>query len=213
MGLNLFRARPLSGRLALALCGLAALGAAPASAQGSPGLGQSFTGLQVKGDQPISIESNQLDVDDGKAMATFTGDVTVQQGPTELKTGKLVVTYKRGANRAEGQAAPAAGTPGALPGGSDQIDRLEATEKVYVRSADQIATAQQATFDMKTQLVTMTGDVVLTQGKNVAQGCRLTIKMDSGVARLENRNCPGGTKPAAGGRVRLMLTPGADQAN
>jgi len=177
----------------------------PAVAQQTePGLGKSFGGLQVDGDQPISIESNELVVDDAKAVATFTGNVQVEQGETELRTGRLVVTYKKdnsGGNQSAGG--------GGLPGGSNQIERLEASEKVYVKSADQVATADRADFDMASEIVVMRGNVVLTQGQNVAEGCRLTIQMDTGLARLES-SCDGGG--GTGGRVRLMLTPGADQA-
>lgn len=174
---------------------LAAAGATGAFAQ--EGLGSNFNGLQLDGDQPISIESNQLDVDDAQAIATFTGNVAVAQGDTELRSGKLVVHYKK---PEEGEAAPTGG--GALPGGSNQIDRLEATQKVYVKSLDQVATAEQASFDMTSQLVVMTGNVVLSQGENIAEGCKLTIQMDTGLARLESA-CGG----AGDGRVRLMLSP------
>ncbi|HEX2019759.1 MAG TPA: lipopolysaccharide transport periplasmic protein LptA [Aurantimonas sp.] len=175
---------------------LTAFGTIGALAQ--EGLGSSFNGLQIDGDQPISIESNQLDVDDAQAVATFTGNVAVAQGDTELRSGRLVVHYKK----AEGEAdAPARG--GALPGGSNQIDRIEASEKVYVKSVDQVATSERATFDMASQVVVMTGNVVLSQGENIAEGCRLTIQMDTGLARLESACGEGG----GDGRVRLMLTP------
>jgi len=174
-----------------------------ASVSAQQGLGESFTGLQINGDQPISIESNQLDVDDNKAVATFTGNVQVSQGETELRTGKLVVSYTKAQ---EGASGGKTGTS-ALPGGSSQIERLEASEKVYVKSADQVATAEKATFDMKSEVVVMTGNVVLSQGQNVAEGCRLTIQMQTGLARLESTNCGDGDSGGSGGRVRMMLTP------
>ncbi|MDY8108123.1 LptA/OstA family protein [Fulvimarina sp. 2208YS6-2-32] len=166
------------------------------------GFGSNFNGLQLDGDQPISIESSTLDVDDKAAIATFTGNVSVSQGPTLLKTGKLVVHYKN-AGAADGSEGS-----GSLPGGSSAIERLEATENVYVKSEDQVATAQRASFDMAADVVVMTGDVVLSQGENVAEGCRLTIQMGSGRARLESSNCDGNS--GGGGRVRMMLTPGSN---
>ncbi|SMD12455.1 lipopolysaccharide export system protein LptA [Fulvimarina manganoxydans] len=188
--------RVLSHACLAALLMATTVAAAPALAQDS-GLGQSFTGLELKGDQPISIESNSLDVDDQSAIATFSGNVSVAQGPTELRTSKLVVHYDRNGANAAGGAQPAS-TGSALPGSSSSIKRLEASGKVYVRSADQVATANEATFDMATQQVVMSGDVVLSKGDNVAEGCKLTIKMDTGVARLD----------ACNSRVRMMLTPG-----
>ncbi|ORE92828.1 lipopolysaccharide transport periplasmic protein LptA [Aurantimonas sp. 22II-16-19i] len=176
-----------------------------AVAQSSGDARQTFTGLQLRGDQPIAIEANQLDVDDRNTVATFTGNVSVKQGDVQLSSGKLIVYYRRDGSSGNGTGnAEPASAPGTLPGGSSQIERLEATNNVYVKSADQVATANQADFEMAKQLVTLTGNVVLTQGENVAEGCRLTISMDTGVARLESQSCGKNT----GGRVRLMLTPG-----
>lgn len=183
-----------SALMAHMAAGLFAVCTLPAAAQG---LGESFDGLQVSGDQPISIEADQLDVDDTQAIATFTGNVAVSQGDTLLKTSKLVVHYvnqPEGGGEGEGESA-------SVPGASGNIDRLEATGQVYIRSQDQIATADAASFDMDTQVVVLTGDVVLSQGENVATGCRMTIQMETGQARLEA--CEG----ANDGRVRMMLTP------
>ncbi|GGD03326.1 LptA/OstA family protein [Aureimonas glaciei] len=166
--------------------------APPASAQ-APG---TFTGLKVGGDQPIAIESDQLDVDDSKAVATFTGNVSVAQGPTLMKSGKLVVYYIKAA--ADGAAAPKPAA-GAMPGGNNQIDRLEASGKVYIKSEDQVATAETANFDMKTQIAVLDGNVVLTQGENIARGPSLTIHMDTGVAQF------------SGGRVKMLMAPQSDQ--
>lgn len=191
--------RSIAGSLVL-LAGLS-FTAAAAHAQA---LGNNFNGLQVQGDQPIAIEADQLDVDDAKALATFTGNVSVAQGETLIKTAKLLVYYaKNAAGKAGGEATPkpaAAKTGGALPGGSNQIDKIEASGKVYIKSADQVATADQANFDMKTQIAVLTGNVVLSQGENVARGPKLTIRMDTGVAQFS-----GNTK--SGERIKLLMAP------
>lgn len=184
--------------------------AGPVAIAQDTGLGQSFSGMQIDGDKPISIESNQLDVDDAAGVATFSGNVQVVQGPTQLRTAKLVVTYdKTQTDSGSGGAASTPAATGPMGGGSSQIKKLDASGKVYVKSDDQVATGDNASFDMESELVVMTGQVVLSQGKNVAEGCRLTIQMKTGKARLESDNCPG--KGGGGdGRVRMMLTPGQD---
>lgn len=194
-------------RPTLAAIGLLALFAvAPAHAQNA--FGESFGGLQVQGDQPIAIESDQLDVDDGQAVATFSGNVSVQQGETLMRAARLIVHYARGGGEAGG-AEPAAARSN-VPGGSGEIERIEAEGSVYIQSQEQVATAQNASFDMATQVVVMRGDVVLTQGENVATGCVLTIQMDTGVARLQSNDCGGAA--GGGGRVRMLLTPGSQNA-
>jgi lipopolysaccharide export system protein LptA len=190
----------------LAVLGALSLTGAAGAQEQSQGFGNSFGGLQVQGDQPVAIESNQLDVDDGQSLATFSGDVSVRQGQTSMNAEKLLVYYVR---NQEGGAQPAAQRSN-MPGGSGDISRLEATGKVTIRSADQTATANKAEFDMKTQVALLTGDVVLSQGKNVATGCVLRIQMDTGVARLQSNNCGGAS--GGGGRVRMLLSPGAGGA-
>ena len=186
---------PLALRFCLALAATVAA-ALPAQAQ-APG---TFNGLNVEGDQPIAIESDQLDVDDAKALATFTGNVAVSQGETLIKTSKLLVYYVK-APAADGKA-PAAPKPdaakGALPGGNNQIDRIEASGKVYIKSTDQVATADTANFNMKTQLAVLTGDVVLSQGENVARGPKLTVHMDTGIAQFSG---------GGGGRIKMLMAP------
>jgi lipopolysaccharide export system protein LptA len=87
-------------------------------------------------------------------------------------------------------AAPAKGapmqsaTPG--PGGASSIKRLEAKGNVVVTQKDQVVTGETAVFDTKTNLVTMLGGVVLTQGKNVLRGDRLLVDMTTGVSRVES---------------------------
>jgi lipopolysaccharide export system protein LptA len=184
---------PTAFRLS-ALLAAALLAASPAGAQS---FGNSFTGLQVKGDQPIAIDADQLDVDDKTRVATFTGNVEVTQGDTLLKTAKLLVFYAKAPGPGEApSASPVRATGGAMPGGSNQIDRFEASGKVYVRSADQVATSETGTFDLKAQLAVLVGNVVMSQGDNVARGDKLTIHMDTGVAQL------GGSS-----RVKILMAP------
>jgi len=57
---------------------------------------------------------------------------------------------------------------------------------VVVTQKDQVVTGETAVFDTKTNLVTMLGGVVMTQGKNVLRGDRLLVDMTTGVSRVES---------------------------
>ena len=81
-----------------------------------------------------------------------------------------------------------AAAPG--PAGSSSIRRLEAKGNVVVTQKDQVVTGESAVFDTKTNLVTMIGGVVLTQGQNVLRGDRLVVDMTNGVSRVEIRQRP-----------------------
>ena len=151
-----------------------------------------MSGIKLSGDEPIQIESDRLEVRDKESMAIFSGNVSVVQGTTLLKSGKMTVHYAAG------------GTGGAATGSTD-IDRIEVDGKVYLKSDTQIATGDRGTFDMKTEIFVLTGkEVVLSEGENVLVGCKLTADMKSGRAEVEG--CPGAD---GGGRVKMLLKPGS----
>ena len=72
------------------------------------------------------------------------------------------------------------------PGGEQTIKRLEAHGGVVVTQKDQTATGKLAVYDMKTSTVTLTGNVVMTQGKSVLRGDRLVVNLTTGVSRVES---------------------------
>ncbi len=177
--------RTLSLALPLA-CSLAVL-AAPALAQDAGRM----TGLKLDGDKPIEIESDHLEVRENEGLAIFNGNVAVTQGPVLMRSGKMTVYYAK-----EG---------GSAATGSANIDRLVVENKVYVKSETQVATADHGSFDMKSEVLVLTGkEVVLSEGDNVIVGCKLTVRMATGLANLEGCGGAGG-----GGRVKMLLKPGS----
>lgn len=141
-------------------------------------------GMQISNDEPIAIESDQLEIRDQERKAFFTGNVKVVQGTTTLQSGKMTVQYK--------------GEGSSLTSGDADIEKIFVDNQVYLSSGDQKATADHGEFDMANQVFVLTGkQVVLSQDKNVFTGCKLTVQMTSGEARLES----------CGGPVRIMLDP------
>jgi lipopolysaccharide export system protein LptA len=202
-----------TGRIAHCIGGLAVLlalvAAREAGAQSSvQGVPNAMQGFSQNRDQPIQIEAATLEMRDKKKEATFSGNVKVIQGDTTMTSKTLVVYYESSSNAAgapaNGAPAPApapapasakaappakgapipAATPG--PGGASSIKKLVAQGNVVVTQKDQVVTGESAVFDTKTNLVTMLGGVVLTQGKNVLRGDRLLVDMTTGVSRVES---------------------------
>src|SRR5688572_27486092 len=146
---DLFRA--LAGALLMLM-------AAPAAVLGqTEGENRVVSGLRLSGDQPIQIESDKLEVREQENVAIFTGNVTVTQGPTVLKSGRMTVHYAKDG--------------GSAATGSSKIERLEVDNKVYVKSDKQVATGDQGEFNLKTDVLTLSGSkVVLSEGSNVLVG-------------------------------------------
>jgi len=96
---------------------------------------------------------------------------------------------------------------GSAATGSANIERLIVENKVYVKSEEQVATADQGSFDMKSEVLVLSGkEVVLSEGDNVIVGCKLTVQMATGLANLEG--CAGAS---GGGRVKMLLKPGSQE--
>jgi lipopolysaccharide export system protein LptA len=165
----------------------------PPQNQGPPNALQGFS--QNRG-QPVKIESDKLEVRDKDKMATFTGNVHVTQGDTELRSKALVVFYVDSSK--PGPVPPNAmktASPGAPPGSGEQqqIRRIEATGGVLVTQKDQNAAGDNGIFDMPSNTVTLNGNVVVTHGKDVVQGQRLVVDLNTGVSTID------------GGRVNALF--------
>ena len=188
----------------MALAAPVAAAAQPRNAANSPGLLQ-----EQNQDQPIQIESATLEVHDKDKMATFSGDVQVVQGDTTIKCQSLVVFYG-GERTASGRAAAAAAPqaqPGAKPGpgtavpqGANDIRRIEARGGVTVISKDQNASGDLGVYDLRKKTITLTGNVVVSQGKNVLHGDRVVVDTVTGNAHFES-NASGPS------RVRALIQP------
>ena len=150
--------------------------AQPSTSTSAPNALQGFS--QNRG-QPVQIEAESLEVRDKDKIATFTGNVKVVQGDTTMRCKSLVVFYDEQSSPGTMKAA----SPG--PGGSSQISRLEARGGVTVIQKEQTASGEIGVFDMKSNTVTLTGNVVVSQGANVMRGERLVVDLTTGVSRVE----------------------------
>lgn len=181
----------------LIVAALLAIAGAPLHAQPSKGPPNALQGFSQNRDQPVHIEAATLEVRDKDKLATFSGDVKVKQGDTGLRCKSLVVFYE--GNDADGKTLQAA-SPG--PGGQQKIKRLEARGGVVVTHKEQTATGESGIFDMKTNTVTLNGNVVMTQGQNMLRGDRLVVDLTSGVSRVESGK-------NGQGRVQGLFQPGS----
>jgi lipopolysaccharide export system protein LptA len=83
------------------------------------------------------------------------------------------------------------------------ITKIEAKGGVVITSEKNETTSSDwAVFDLPLQLVTIGGNVLLTQNDNVLKGDRLVINMKTGESRFENSG-----DRSAGGRIRALFMP------
>ena len=143
---------------------------------------------------PYDVLADRLDVDDVAKAAVFTGNVVAVQGDMTIRSAELTATYTGSA----GLATAADGTKT----NAASLTHLQARKKVTVVSKDgRTATGDWAEIDIKTNIATLGGTVVLTQGKNIVRGTKLLIDMNTGETTIK-------TEPATSSASAAMISSG-----
>jgi lipopolysaccharide export system protein LptA len=132
----------------------------------APALGQGGSGLKGHDSSaPVDVGADRIEVQDRANRAIFSGNVQARQGNMTLNSARLTVVYANGRDV--------------------QIQRLEASGGVTLRTPTETARSQYAIYDLGRGLVTMIGGVNLQQGANHVQGGRLVLDLDTHRAVLD----------------------------
>ena len=150
----------------------------------APALGQTSALKGHNSNAPVDVAADRIEVQDRADRAIFSGNVVVRQGALTLTAARLTVAYSST--------------------GGIEIDRLDASGGVTLRSPSETARGQFAIYDLDERIITLIGGVSLTQGGNKVEGGRLVIDLDSGNATLTG-GAPGVSRE--GGRVTGTFTP------
>jgi lipopolysaccharide export system protein LptA len=134
----------------------------PAAAQTNIDLG----GMTVDTTAAIEVTADSLAVDQETGTAIFSGNVVIAQGDLRLSAGTVEVIYATETN---------------------DISRLIAAEGVTFVTATEAAEAQNAQYDITTGLLTLTGEVLLTQGPSAISAQSMIINVTDGTASMEGR--------------------------
>jgi lipopolysaccharide export system protein LptA len=198
----------------LAVC---AASAQPKNDNPAPGPFQGMMG-DAKKDQPVQIEAATLEVRDKNKTATFSGNVQVVQGDTTMKCQNLIVYYGQeigiagGSKPAPTPVTTTKSTPG-MPQGAQNIRRIEARGGVTVITKDQNVKGETGIYDLESKKITLSGNVVVSQGQNVIRGEKVVVDTVTGAAKVESGSSDAGvgapgTPPP---RVRALIQPGKGQ--
>ncbi|WP_428608117.1 lipopolysaccharide transport periplasmic protein LptA [Sedimenticola sp.] len=145
-----------------------------------PGL---TSALQSDKDQPIYIEADGVDIDDRSGISTYKGNVVLTQGSIILKADKVTVTQRK-----------------------EQNDQIEAVGNPVTFQQDTEGDkgtikgrAKKAEYFANSEIINMTGDAVLTQGKDTFKSDRIIYDRARAVVKA-------GT--SAKGKERVKVTIG-----
>ena len=134
----------------------------PLAAQTSIDLG----GLTADPGAPVEVTADALEVDQAAGTAVFTGNVAIVQGDLRLAAPQVQVTYSD--------------TTG-------DITRMQASGGVTFVTATEAAEAQTADYDLSTGLLTLNGEVLLTQGASALSANQMVVNLETGTAQMTGR--------------------------
>jgi lipopolysaccharide export system protein LptA len=131
------------------------------------------------GKDPIKITGDKFVIDDAQKTATFTGNVVVLRTKLTVWGNKVVVEY---------------GT-----GGPSDIKSFTARGNVRIKTPDQDATGQTAVYDPSTQLLHLTGNVIVVNASGTVGSPELVVNLVTNTSTF--------SASKGGGRVTGVFTP------
>lgn len=141
-------------------------------------------------DAPVDVAADRIEVQDRADRAVFSGNVIARQADLTLNAARVTVAYS--------------------DAGGIQIQRIDASGGVTVRSPSETARGQFAVYDLNNRLITLLGGVVLTRGDSQVRGGRLVLDLDSGRAVMDGGGprapAAAGTTATPSGRVTGTFT-------
>lgn len=126
---------------------------------------------------PVDVSADNQEVINSKCITIFTGNVEILQNRSRMRAQKVTV-YS--AHKPTADNANACGN----------AQRMEAEGTVYLVNELQQARGDYAVYTFDNNIAVVTGNVIVTKGKDVATGDKLTVNTKTNDAKLES-NAPG----------------------
>ncbi len=131
---------------------------------------------------PVDVAADRIELQDRTDRVVLSGNVSVTQAGLNIRSTRMTVAYSGG--------------------GDMEIDRIDAAGGVTITKEDLRATSNAAIYDLDSRLITLLGDVRLTQDSNRLNGNRLVIDLGTGRSAIGG----GGSSSTEGGRVTGRFT-------
>jgi lipopolysaccharide export system protein LptA len=140
---------------------------------------------------PIDITADSSEVIQSQCLSTWSGAVEALQGRTRLRADTVrMIAAKKG-------------------DGCTGNDRMEAEGQVYFVTPERTVRADGAVYSFTGETITLSGNVIVVQGKSVVRGDRLIINTRTGQAQMSS-SVTGRNKS---GRVRGVFYPNQGTTN
>jgi lipopolysaccharide export system protein LptA len=204
-------------RLRLAALSACAMGVALAGAAAAA----HAQGIAPQSSGPMDISADNGTFVNSACESTWSGSAEVLQGTTRLRANVIRAFFKKKPGGADAggksqDSGAVSGLPGSPQSNCGATQRIEAEGDVFYVTPDQNARGDHAVYTADDDLIVMTGNVIVVQGKNVIHGDRLTIHVATREAQMESEARGRGTpnrvrgvfyqQPGAGGAAPMLPT-------
>lgn len=133
---------------------------------------------------PVDFSASHIELQDKANRAILSGGVVLKQAEMTLNAARVTIHYS-----------------GQVLNGSPQVTQFDAAGGVTVTRPNQTGRSQYAVYDLNKHVITMLGNVSLTQGGDTVNGGRLTLNLDTGRAVVDGSAVSGGGPSGAPGTV------------
>lgn len=135
---------------------------------------------------PVDFSADRIEVQDRADRVVVSGNVHVTQGGLTLDAARMTVAYRNA--------------------GGIEIDRIDAAGNVRIMRGNERARGDVAIYDLDGRIITLVGNVELTQGANRLTGGRLVMDLASGRSTVDGRAASAAGVRQGGGRVSGTFT-------
>lgn len=112
---------------------------------------------------PVEATAENLQVNTEENSAVFSGNAKVIQGALDLQADQITVLFEEGAQN---------------------IRLVKAAGKVRFTNGQETAEARNAQFDVTSQIITFTGNVILRQTQTILTGNKLTYNITTSRSKM-----------------------------
>ena len=126
---------------------------------------------KAKNTRKVDIEADNMEIQDDKNTAIFTGNVKAKRGNSTLYADRLVVHYRK-VKKPDG-------------GEKTEVTDFVATGNVKIVDAQQTITGREARMDVQKDLLWVTGNVTVKTKSATVRGQKLFANLKTGVSRME----------------------------
>jgi lipopolysaccharide export system protein LptA len=140
-------------------------------------VGPAAAQLATNSNAPVDITADELETANSACTSIWRGHAEALQDTARLRADVLTADFAT---------KPAAGAAGnSQSGGCGDLLRLRAEGSVYYVTPQEKVHGDLAVYEATSDTLTVTGDVVATQGQNVLRGTRMVFDTKTGQGHME----------------------------